>query len=62
MAPKIHAHNDNRMCIGKEVATQALFIDIAAMLWAFNIETAVDLNNQPIIPSRADCVDEGLVV
>ena len=50
------------MCSGKEVAIQTLFIDIAALLWAFDIGRAVDTDGQLIIPLRTAFVDEGLVV
>lgn len=43
------------------IANQALFINIASVLWAVNIEKAYDANGEIIIPSRTDCVDEGLV-
>ncbi len=43
------------------LANQALFIDIACLLWAFNFEIASDDFGQPIVPSRTDCVNEGLV-
>lgn len=51
-----------RMCIGKDVANQALFIDIATLLWAFDIEKAIDKDGKIIVPSRTDFVDEGVVV
>lgn len=44
------------------VANQALFIDIAALLWAFNIEAPTGPDGNPILPSRTDFVDEGLVL
>lgn len=44
------------------VANQALFINMASVLWAVNIEKALDASGQVIIPSRTDCIDEGLVV
>nr|F1SY62.1 RecName: Full=Cytochrome P450 monooxygenase 58 [Postia placenta Mad-698-R]BAK09406.1 cytochrome P450 [Postia placenta] len=50
-----------RICIGMHVANQALFIDIAALLWAFNIEAPTGPDGNPILPSRTDFVDEGLV-
>lgn len=50
------------MCIGKEVANQALFIDIATLLWAFDIERAVGADGRAIVPSSTEFVDEGLVV
>ena len=52
----------SRICLGMHIANQALFIDIASILWAVNIEKAVDKNGSVIVPSRTDCVDEGLVV
>ena len=51
-----------RICIGMYLANQALFIDFASMLWAFNIERACDSSGNLITPSRTDIVDEGLVV
>ena len=50
------------MCIGKDVALQTIFMNIACILWAFNIEKALDQTGEPIVPSRTDCIDEGLVV
>ncbi|KAJ3557244.1 hypothetical protein NM688_g1574 [Phlebia brevispora] len=50
-----------RICVGKDVANQALFMDFATLLWAFNIMKAKDENGEPITPSLSDCVDEGLV-
>jgi len=44
------------------LANQALFIDIACLLWAFNIEKAYDENGQVIIPSRTEMIDSGIVV
>lgn len=44
------------------VANQALFIDIASILWAASIEPAYDAQGKEIIPSRTDCIDEGIVV
>ena len=43
-------------------ANQGLFIDIASIVWAVNIEKAVDENGSVIIPSRTESVDEGAVV
>ncbi|KAF5343067.1 hypothetical protein D9758_011141 [Tetrapyrgos nigripes] len=51
-----------RICIGLNIANQALFIDIASLLWAASIEAAYDETGAEIIPSRTECVDEGLVV
>jgi len=51
-----------RICLGMNMANQSLFIDIAYILWALNIEQATDGQGNFIIPSKTDCVDEGLVV
>lgn len=51
-----------RICSGMNIANQALFIDFACLLWAVNIQQAHDREGNPIIPSRTDVVDEGLVV
>jgi hypothetical protein len=42
------------------IANQALFIDVASLLWAVSIEKAVGPDGKPIVPSRMECVDEGL--
>ncbi|KAF7790536.1 hypothetical protein EIP86_001492 [Pleurotus ostreatoroseus] len=51
-----------RMCVGKDLANQTLFIDFATLLWACNIDKAIGADGNPIIPSQADFVDEGVVV
>ncbi|KAJ7451201.1 cytochrome P450 [Mycena galericulata] len=51
-----------RVCIGMNIANQTLFIDITSMLWAAMIEPAHDANGAVIVPSRTECVGEGLVV
>lgn len=50
------------MCIGANFASQEMFIDIASILWAFNIEKAVDPDGNVIMPSKTDCIDAGAVV
>jgi hypothetical protein len=44
------------------IANQTLFMDIASMLWALDIAAPIDGSGTKILPSRTDCVDEGLVV
>ncbi|VDB95682.1 unnamed protein product [Peniophora sp. CBMAI 1063] len=46
-----------RICVGKHVANNSLFIDIAVSLWAFSF---VNVKGQT--PSAEGCIDEGLVV
>ncbi|KAI0793004.1 cytochrome P450 [Irpex lacteus] len=51
-----------RICVGMHFADQALFIAIATMLWAFNIEPPLDDQGHAVMPSKDDLVDSGLVV
>ncbi|KAF7790551.1 hypothetical protein EIP86_001507 [Pleurotus ostreatoroseus] len=50
------------VCVGKDISNQALFINIAALLWAFDFQPTVGEDEKPDIPSKTNCVDEGLVV
>lgn len=52
----------HRICIGLNIANQALFIDVASTLWAASIEPALDDFGNEILPNRNESVDEGLVV
>ncbi|THG99744.1 hypothetical protein EW026_g2677 [Hermanssonia centrifuga] len=66
--PDTHGHghfafgSGRRICPGRDFANQAFFINIATLLWAFDFEKALDSAGQPIIPSRTDCIDEGIMV
>ncbi|KAJ3558643.1 hypothetical protein NM688_g800 [Phlebia brevispora] len=51
-----------RICPGRELVNQALFIQCATLLWAFSIEPVADEDGQPIMPSSTECVDKGLFV
>jgi cytochrome P450 len=51
-----------RICIGRHVANNALFINISMMLWAMNIERATDEKGE-LLPMDVDgCIEDGLVV
>ena len=51
-----------RVCVGKHVANNSLFIDIAMTLWACNIEPGKD-GHGDIIPMDVEgWVDEGLIM
>lgn len=41
-----------RICPGIHVAERSLFLGMSRMLWAFNIEPALDNNGKPIIPDQ----------
>ncbi|KAE9389979.1 cytochrome P450 [Gymnopus androsaceus JB14] len=51
-----------RMCMGMHVANQALFIDMATILWAADINPTKDDKGNLILPSKDACVNEGIVV
>ena len=44
-----------RMCTGQHVAMSSLFINIARVVWAFDIEPAVDANGKPILADLLAC-------
>ncbi|KAF7791631.1 hypothetical protein EIP86_002650 [Pleurotus ostreatoroseus] len=50
-----------RICPGSNVAMRNLFIEIACVLWAFDISPFYDEKGEPVIPSETDCLDDGLV-
>jgi len=51
-----------RICVGKELAADSLFIDTAYMLWAANFERARDENGKEVLLDLDTLVDAGLVV
>jgi cytochrome P450 len=51
-----------RICIGRHVANNSLFVDIAVVLWAMNIEPAEDAQGKPLPIDVDGCVEDGLVV
>ena len=53
----------SRICAGYNFANQSLFIDIACLLWAFNIRKAKDpKTGVEITPDPDDFRDGGLVL
>ncbi|KAF7333345.1 Cytochrome P450 [Mycena venus] len=51
-----------RICVGRHVANDSLFIDCANILWALSIEPFRDDNGVPIIPGLDESIDAGIVV
>jgi len=51
-----------RICVGRHVATNSLFIDIACMLWAASIRPVKDQQGNPILPDSEATINDGLVV
>ncbi|KAH9012295.1 cytochrome P450 [Lactarius pseudohatsudake] len=51
-----------RACVGKHVANDSLFITIATVLWAANLERVRDENGKEVTPDTDAFVDTGMVV
>jgi len=51
-----------RICVGRYVANNSMFIQIAMLLWGFRITPAKDANGKDILPDSMKSVDAGLVV
>ncbi|KAJ6585681.1 cytochrome P450 [Mycena capillaripes] len=51
-----------RICVGRHVANDSLFIDCANILWALSIEPFRDDNGVPLIPGLDESIDTGLFV
>lgn len=49
-----------RICPGRHVARNSLWISIARLLWAFDIKPALSEKGEPLIPDTTKCTD-GLV-
>ncbi|KAI0751692.1 cytochrome P450 [Daedaleopsis nitida] len=51
----IHFGFGRRLCPGLHIANQSIFIVVVRMLWAFNVQPAVDpASGKPIIPDKDD--------
>ena len=51
-----------RLCVGRHMANNSLFIDIAIMLWATNIERKKDASGEALPLNVDGFVDHGVVV
>ncbi|KAJ3847214.1 cytochrome P450 [Lentinula lateritia] len=51
-----------RLCIGRHVANNSLFIDIACLLWAVSIGPVHDSRGKAIMPVESQSINDGLVV
>ncbi|KAJ3775933.1 cytochrome P450 [Lentinula raphanica] len=50
-----------RICVGRHVANNSLFINIAYLLWAFNITAELDSDSKPKLPDPFSSI-EGLTI
>ena len=51
-----------RSCVGKHLANDSLFITIATVLWAANLERVRDKNGKEVTPDTETFVDTGMIV
>ncbi|KAH9041418.1 cytochrome P450 [Lactarius hengduanensis] len=51
-----------RACVGKHVANDSLFISVATVLWAANLERVRDQNGKEVTPDTETFVDTGMIV
>ncbi|KZO94698.1 cytochrome P450 [Calocera viscosa TUFC12733] len=57
----VYSHG-RRICPGRDIANHSLFIDVAALLWAFDFEKGKGPDGKEITPGTMDFVDNGLAV
>ena len=50
-----------RLCQGMHIADRSLFLSIARLLWAFNLEKAVGADGREIVPD-ADALTQGFLI
>ncbi|KAJ7447294.1 cytochrome P450 [Mycena galericulata] len=50
-----------RLCIGRHMAHEALFIHMATILWMFNVQPIKGPDGRPLVPSEVG-INQGLVV
>ncbi|KAK7056377.1 hypothetical protein VNI00_002931 [Paramarasmius palmivorus] len=51
-----------RICVGRHLSKQSLFIYIASMLWAFDIKPGTDRDGKIVLPDPDAGVGDGLIV
>lgn len=51
-----------RICVGLNISNDSIFINIASVLWAFNIGPNKNSDGDFVLPDPHNSVDEGLVV
>jgi len=53
---------DYRICLGRHMANNAIFLNMATMLWAVNIAALIDEAGKPIIPNTLETVNAGIAM
>lgn len=51
-----------RICVGRHVANNSIFIDIVSLLWGTSIEPLKDEAGRPLLPDVNASINNGLTV
>ena len=51
-----------RICVGRHIANNSIFIEAAILLWAFNFAPGKDANGNIVLPSTTECENDSLVM
>ena len=51
-----------RICVGRHVANNSVYIDIVSLLWACDIAPLKDAAGKPIMPDTEGFINDGLVL
>ena len=54
---ELHFGFGRRICPGMHLARNSIFINIARLMWAFDIQPALDAEGKPIIPDSTNYTD-----
>ena len=52
--------SDRRICVGRHMANNSVFVNVATVLWAANISAVKDDAGKPIIPNTLESVNAAL--
>ena len=51
-----------RICVGRHVANNSVFINVATILWAANVAALKDEEGKPVVPNTLENVNTGVIV
>ncbi|THU85807.1 cytochrome P450 [Dendrothele bispora CBS 962.96] len=66
--PNTHDENHHtfgfgrRICVGRHLSKNSIFMQIASLLWAFDIKSGKDANGIIVLPDAMNGINDGLVV
>ncbi|KAJ7803886.1 cytochrome P450 [Mycena olivaceomarginata] len=60
--PDVEEFKPSRICVGRHVGNNSLFIDMACILWALTISPLKTAQGDPILPDTERYINDGLVL